>query len=41
VFSEEERRKREQRAARFDLPEGSGLEWKPPQVAVKSWMKLQ
>ncbi len=32
LFTEEEQQKREQRAARFGLPAGSGLEWKPPQV---------
>ncbi|EFN59407.1 hypothetical protein CHLNCDRAFT_137920 [Chlorella variabilis] len=38
LFTEEERQKREQRAARFGLPEGSGLEWKPPQVrAARGW----
>ncbi|KAL4430928.1 hypothetical protein ABPG75_006184 [Micractinium tetrahymenae] len=31
LFTEEEVAKRAQRAARFGLPSGSGLEWKPPQ----------
>ena len=34
LFTEEEQQKREQRAARFGLPAGSGLEWKPPQVGA-------
>jgi hypothetical protein len=33
VFSKEEAAKRAQRAARFGLPEGSGLAWEAPQVA--------
>lgn len=33
LFSEEEVAKRAQRAARFGMPEGSGLEWKPPQAS--------
>lgn len=37
LFTEEEQRKREQRAARFGLPAGSGLEWKPPQVGGGCW----
>lgn len=37
LFTEEEQRKREQRAARFGLPAGSGLEWKPPQVGGGHW----
>lgn len=35
LFTEEEIAKRAQRASRFGLPEGSGLQWKPPQVGVR------
>ena len=41
MFTEEEAAKRAQRAGRFGLPAGSGLDWKPPVVTEDEEKKRQ